>query len=69
MLSARPRAVALLPLGTGNDLARVLGWGKGVRLDALRSRLAALDTAQVRLLDRWKVIGKIPQVRSGPYRI
>jgi hypothetical protein len=57
-------AVALLPLGTGNDLARVLGWGKGVRFEALRSRLVALDGARVALLDRWRISGTIPENRT-----
>ena len=57
-------AVAVLPLGTGNDLARVLGWGKGVQLDALPSRLEALDEARVAMLDRWAVRGTLPEGTS-----
>ena len=53
--------MALLPLGTGNDLARVLGWGKGVRFEAIGSHLEALDSARVALLDRWKVVGSLPE--------
>ena len=52
-------AVALLPLGTGNDLARVLGWGKGVRIEALRTRLAALEDVKLKLLDRWRINGQL----------
>lgn len=48
-------AMALLPLGTGNDLARVLGWGKGVRFEAIRASLDSLNSARVALLDRWMV--------------
>ena len=58
-------AVALLPLGTGNDLARVLGWGKGVRLDALRRRLASLDCTRVAMLDRWRLKGSLPEGKSS----
>jgi len=50
--------VAVLPLGTGNDLSRVLGWGSGVEeLDEkiLAEFLAALQRAQVRRLDQWEV--------------
>ncbi|GIM11455.1 hypothetical protein Vretimale_14954 [Volvox reticuliferus] len=49
--------VAVLPLGTGNDLARVLGWGGG--LAALDARggvamvLAEVATAAPTPLDRW----------------
>ena len=46
--------VGILPLGTGNDLARVFGWG-GRYDDALVKRLSkALKTAEPALLDRWE---------------
>ena len=45
-------AVAILPLGTGNDMSRVLGWGKYFRPQSLRARLAALSLSRVALLDR-----------------
>lgn len=46
--------MGILPLGTGNDLARVFGWG-GRYDDALVKRLsAALKTAEPALLDRWE---------------
>ena len=46
--------VGILPLGTGNDLARVFGWG-GRYDEALVKRLsAALKTAEPALLDRWE---------------
>ena len=50
--------LAILPLGTGNDLARALGWGKVPALRAARdwvSVLEEVERAQVALLDRWQV--------------
>ena len=50
--------LAILPLGTGNDLARALGWGKVPALRATRdwvSVLEEVERAQVALLDRWQV--------------
>lgn len=46
--------MGILPLGTGNDLARVLGWG-GRYDDVLLQKLSqALKTAEPSLLDRWE---------------
>ena len=56
-----PRPVHPQPLGTGNDLARVLGWGKSIRLDGLGRRLQALDSASATFLDRWRVQGRLPE--------
>lgn len=56
--------VAILPLGTGNDMARVLGWGKYFRPSFLCARLQALGTARVALIDRWDVSGNLPDGES-----
>lgn len=51
-----PPQVCILPLGTGNDLSQVLGWGDGYTGDKeLTEILDAMVTAQVTKLDRWQV--------------
>lgn len=52
---ARQPPIAVLPLGTGNDLARVLGWGSGFSARSMSDALAEVEAAHVSLLDRWRV--------------
>jgi len=48
--------VAVLPLGTGNDLARVLGWGGGFKNEeSVSDILHQVESAHTTLLDRWDV--------------
>ncbi|XP_043281428.1 diacylglycerol kinase epsilon [Venturia canescens] len=61
-------SVAILPLGTGNDLSRVLGWGKGYCSDLEATEiLHRVQTAQPVKLDRWAVTIK-PDTRSLGFR-
>ncbi|XP_041350490.1 diacylglycerol kinase delta-like isoform X2 [Gigantopelta aegis] len=48
--------IGVLPFGTGNDLARVLGWGAAFDDDAqLPAILEKLEHAQIKMLDRWSI--------------
>lgn len=52
----RPRpAIGIIPLGTGNDLARSLNWGGKYRDKPLRKVLLDVAKAEVVELDRWSL--------------
>lgn len=54
-----PPPIAILPLGTGNDLSRVLQWGRGFSKvhgqGGLTTLLQDINDAAVSMLDRWEV--------------
>jgi diacylglycerol kinase (ATP) len=61
--------IAILPLGTGNDLARIHGWGGGYNNESLIKILEQVAGGYISWLDRWEMTienkkGKIKQVKS-----
>ena len=46
---------AILPLGTGNDLARVLNWGAAYAGEPIDKILSQVSDAAVHCLDRWEI--------------
>eukprot|EP00118_Oscarella_pearsei_P006053 m.27659 g.27659 ORF g.27659 m.27659 type:complete len:1297 (+) comp30246_c0_seq2:58-3948(+) len=52
--------VGVLPLGTGNDLARVLGWGATCDDDTqLPNILREMESSGVKMVDRWSIQTKM----------
>ncbi|XP_064345158.1 diacylglycerol kinase theta isoform X3 [Camelus dromedarius] len=64
-LACQEPAVAILPLGTGNDLGRVLRWGAGYSGEDPFSVLLSVDEADAVLMDRWTILLDAQEAGGG----
>ncbi|XP_054648950.1 diacylglycerol kinase theta-like isoform X1 [Dunckerocampus dactyliophorus] len=55
-LACREPPVGIVPLGTGNDLARILRWGPGYSGEEVAHILACVEEAEEVLMDRWTIL-------------
>nr|XP_020449758.1 diacylglycerol kinase theta [Monopterus albus] len=55
-LVCREPPIGLVPLGTGNDLARILRWGAGYSGEDPHHILVSVDEADEVLMDRWTIL-------------
>lgn len=63
----RPRPpIGIIPLGTGNDLARSLNWGGKYRDKPLRKLLFDISVAEATDLDRWSLLVDPEYTPSAP---
>ena len=49
-------SVSILPLGTGNDLARTLGWGGGYNNESMELFLNKVINGKIVKLDRFVLV-------------
>ncbi|KAJ7957083.1 Diacylglycerol kinase [Quillaja saponaria] len=68
-----PPPVAVLPLGTGNDLSRVLQWGRGFSTvdgqGGLTMHLHDINNAAVTMLDCWEVNIREENSKGNPNKV
>ncbi|CAN9514629.1 unnamed protein product [Ophioblennius macclurei] len=55
-LVCREPPIGVVPLGTGNDLARILRWGPGYSGEDPHHILVSVDEADEVLMDRWTIL-------------
>ncbi|KAM4732613.1 diacylglycerol kinase theta isoform 2-T2 [Anableps anableps] len=55
-LVCREPPIGIVPLGTGNDLARILRWGPGYSGEDPHHILASVDEADEVQMDRWTIL-------------